>query len=483
MRKILISQIGCERNPFEALVSFGGGSEYPVIVTDPFSQEDEKRLEWYFEHYCKCHPDEKAEAEKAEKTAQSISDYGEHLFEQIFIRDPKIYAEYKHCKDRKEPLKFEIAGDPQFHALHWETLKEPDPLCKPCALSAQMVRKNLEPQSGRAEIEKPPSVINLLIVTARRAARKEINTRSVTLPVVKKLRQSRVRVNIRILRPGTFDALRNHLADKGRGHYHIIHLDMHGSVLTYEDLQKGFQADPSGMSGYGGPAVRYYEDSRAFLFMESTGKNSSYDPVAAEKLAELLNGYQIPVAVLNACQSAGHTGKDGISLGACLIKAGVQTVLGIGYSMMADGATLMMTHLYEKLFDKKSLSKGILAREELYYNRKRKVCRYQTFLELEDWMLPIVWENREVNLTVRELTPDESRIYFERKAGAYPFPKTDYDFAERDYDIQETERRILSCNLLFGVWTGGCRKNRSASASRCMVAGNRVCGSGFLFQL
>ncbi len=41
-------------NPGDALnaaISFDGGEEFPVRVTDPFSKQEEERLAWYFEDH------------------------------------------------------------------------------------------------------------------------------------------------------------------------------------------------------------------------------------------------------------------------------------------------------------------------------------------------------------------------------------------------------------------------------------------------
>lgn len=74
--------------------------------------------------------------------------YGEKLFEQVFA-DRDAYARYKEgLQAGVESLRFEIAGSPDFHRLHWEALKDPA-LPKAFALDALMVRKDLRPQSVR----------------------------------------------------------------------------------------------------------------------------------------------------------------------------------------------------------------------------------------------------------------------------------------------------------------------------------------------
>jgi hypothetical protein len=48
--KIIITQTGQTDNSFTANLQFGDRSTlYPCTVQDPFNEEEEKQLEWYFE--------------------------------------------------------------------------------------------------------------------------------------------------------------------------------------------------------------------------------------------------------------------------------------------------------------------------------------------------------------------------------------------------------------------------------------------------
>src|SRR2546425_9089749 len=145
-----------------AIVSFNNGPEYPVTINDPFKDKEEQELEWYFEEHLEFPFTKKVRARNA---AASITTYGEALFKQVF-GDPDIYAEYRGLlKTGLHDLQIQFAGTPKFHALHWESIKDPK-LSQPLALQAPMVRKNLKPQAVPASM-RPSPTINLLIVTAR----------------------------------------------------------------------------------------------------------------------------------------------------------------------------------------------------------------------------------------------------------------------------------------------------------------------------
>lgn len=70
-------------NPGDALnaaISFDGGEEFPVRVTDPFSKQEEERLAWYFEDHLRL---PFANQVTAGDAAASVTKYGESLFTQL----------------------------------------------------------------------------------------------------------------------------------------------------------------------------------------------------------------------------------------------------------------------------------------------------------------------------------------------------------------------------------------------------------------
>ena len=125
-----------------AIVSFNNGPEYPIVITNPFEDQQEQELEWYFEEHLEFPFTKKVRAQNA---AASIKTYGEELFKQVF-GDPDIYAEYRTLlKTGLSDLHIEIAGSPKFHSLHWESIKDPK-FAQPLALQAAMF------QIGRAHV-------------------------------------------------------------------------------------------------------------------------------------------------------------------------------------------------------------------------------------------------------------------------------------------------------------------------------------------
>src|ERR1051326_7848889 len=228
---------------WRAVVRFNHGAEHSITVSDPFSEEEEHELAWFFEEHLEFPFTKKVRAQQA---ARSIPTYGEKLFDQVFQQNAKVLVAYSNIRQTGfNDVQIEIEGTPKFHALHWEALKDPE-VRDPLALQATMVRKNLVPSAIKSQVRSSPT-INLLIVVARPSGTRDVGYRTISRPLVEALRQTNIPIRIEILRPGTYRALENHLrqttARQGEGYYHVVHFDVHGAVLSHAHLQQGRQAN------------------------------------------------------------------------------------------------------------------------------------------------------------------------------------------------------------------------------------------------
>jgi tetratricopeptide (TPR) repeat protein len=455
-------QEGAAAGPNATLV-FDDEEGYPLTIADPFSEQQEKLLAWYFEERF-CSPF--SGQEKAQRAADSIGAYGETLFEQVFA-DPRAHARYQQALQAGvETLTFEIVGSPDFHQLHWEALKDPH-LRQPLALQAPLVRKNLLPQAAPFTSRAWPT-INVLIVTARPGQARNVGYRTISRPLAWALRQADPPVQIKILRPGTYGALVSHLEDvrarHGAGYYHVIHLDVHGALLTLGQLLHGRATDhPLFQARYERDDIAPYEGRRAFVFLEGAQQGLA-DPVGVEELANLLITHRTPIAILNACQSGTKVGATEAGLGSRLAQAGVPTVLAMGYTMTVSAAELVFNTLYERLFAGRPLSAAVRRVRMELYNRKERRVGFDQTLNLEDWLLPVVYQNREQPLEMRDFTSEEGAAYYGGRTRRYREPQTRYGFVGRDLDVLEMEKRLLGRapetgrNLLLLRGIGGAGK-------------------------
>ena len=441
-------------------------SRYDITVRDPFDGRQEEDLAFYFEEWIRFPFDEQVRAQRA---AASVKDYGERLFDDVFA-SRRAYSDYQRvCAEGLSELRIEIEGaSPAFQALHWEALKDPDG-ARPLAVECVFTRRRFQ-ERGLPVGLKPSSEINLLVVTARPDEEDDVGYRTISRPLIEAIERGRLRVNVELLRPGTFAALSEHLERKA-GFYHIVHFDAHGGLMSYAQYEQylagGKQDRYTFQARRGRADMERYAGEKSFLFFEGASKGEA-DPVEAQELADLLANKGIPICILNACQSGMQVNSvlpDGemreTSLGSRLMAAGVQTVVAMGYSVTVSAAALMMEKLYGALFEERGVPEAIrLGRKELHEEKNRRAY-FNQVVELEDWLLPVVYVNGEVDLRLRDLDFDEEDAYYERLnelASRYEFGQPQYGFIGRDLEILKIEKALLSHNVLLLRGMGGTGK-------------------------
>ena len=475
MTRITIRQTAELNDSPNATLSFAQGGGYPITVRNPFTEAEEERLAWYFEEHLRFPFIKQVIAEQA---AQSVTAYGEALFDQLFKAEGDIYVAYQRASQSGlQRLHFEIIGTPAFHQLHWEALREPGR--DPFVLHAPMIRRGEDPIRTTINVVERPG-INVLLVTARPHGRRDVGYRTISRPLIEGLRRVNIPVQVDLVRPGSYRTLVEHLRQtqqrQGVGHYQIIHFDLHGAVLPFKAL-----ADIEGVSPhtyrvqlkdrYGrrdltdlpaGEAAAL----KAFLFFEADRENT-LDAAEADELAQLLREYQIPIALLNACQSGKQIGESETSLGSRLLQAGVQTVIAMGYSVTVSGAALMMQTLYRSLLERQDLLIALQEARLALRNEPQRRAYFNQQIRLEDWLLPVVYQpGGEVptRLPLRPETLPEQGERLSREQTRYQAPEPTYGFVGRDVDILEIEKRLLSQsegkarNLLLVRGLGGAGK-------------------------
>jgi hypothetical protein len=220
---------------------------------------------------------------------------------------------------------------------------------------------------------------------------------------------------------------------------------------------------------YGRGQIAKYDGVKAFVAMEGDEEGVA-DLVEATELANLLTGKRIPVCILNACQSGKQLGAEAVlavgqaedyretSLGSRLMAAGMQMVVAMGYSVTVTAAKVMMAQVYQDLFRGKGLEEAIrLGRFELF-NRKDRRAYFNQTIDLEDWLLPVVYGNRTVDFNLRELSPQEEEAYFEAVGQEFKFVQPEYEFVGRDLDILRIEKALVRQNMLLLQGMGGTGK-------------------------
>jgi tetratricopeptide (TPR) repeat protein len=422
---------------FSVRVSFGDASEYEVAVTDPAEPGEEDLLAWYFEEHLR-YPFLDKDLEVG--AVARITAYGQKLFAQVFGRD--AYVDYRRLRDRGfDGCRIEVSGPAGLHRLHWEALADPD-LPTPLAVRLPVTRR----VTGVGSKFNPPGdrpTLNVLVVTARPDGPEDVGYRTVSRPLLDAVRVARLPVRVDLVRPGTWEALQAHLGavkeERGSGWYQVIHFDLHGAFEDYPALEKGRKAERL-LFGPGG--VKPFEGRLGFLFFE-TAETGKAAPVPAEQVAALLAEYRVPVAVLNACQSAMQTA-DEAGLAQRLAEAGVPVALGMAYSVTVSAAERAMPVLYERIAAGAELTAAVrAARRELFDHPARRAY-FDQQLELADWMLPVMFAQQPLQLRLRPMDDAEQAAFYGRAAATVNEPVTEYGFVGRDLDIQAIEHQLLA---------------------------------------
>lgn len=321
-------------------------------------------------------------------------------------------------------------------------------------------------------------MLNLLIVTARPDEENDIGYRTISRPIVEAIRDAKLRVNVEIVRPGTYEAFVRQLESKPEGFYHVVHFDLHGGLMKFEQFQTYLTQEKdyslgkyTFQRGYGLKELPKYPGVKAFLFFEADEAGRSI-PVSADELTARLQGRGIPVCILNACQSGkqvqpstatSESEKPSIderetSLGARLMDAGMQMVIAMGYTVTVDAAKLLMQQVYEQLFAGKALPEAVrMGRRELF-NRKKRRVEFNQQVDLEDWLLPVVYGNQAIDFRLREMTSEEKSIHDRKRGTAYRFRGANYGFVGRDLEILKLEKTLLRSGVVLIQGMGGTGK-------------------------
>ena len=422
---------------FAARVAFDDDAEYDVLVRDPAGSGTEDLLAWYFEQHLRF---PFLDLDKEREAVRQLARYGQDLFGQVLGGEAS--HDYRTLRERAfDGCRLEITGSAAFHRLHWEALRDPK-IEAPLAVRLPVTRRVGQLES---KFQLPPerATLNILVVTARPFGKGDVGYRTISRPLLDAMRQTRLPVTIDLVRPGTWDALREHLQSVTDQHqsgwYQVIHFDLHGGFSQFAELdqmrQQGrllFQVGPA--EPFGG--------SRPFLFFETTHEGKAV-PVAAQTVASLLEEHRIPVAVLNACQSAMQTGSEA-SLALQLVQAGVPAAVGMAYSVTVSAAVQAMPVLYGRLMQRADPVAALHAARRSLYDKRSRQAYFDQQLDLEDWVLPVAFRQRAVQLRLAPMDDAEQARFFQRQAEVGEEPATEYGFVGRDLDIQAIERRLLT---------------------------------------
>jgi hypothetical protein len=261
------------------------------------------------------------------------------------------------------------------------------------AMGAGGISRTLKVADGAGTLEVPGGKLRVLMVISRPAGASDVGYQMVARPLLERLDAVRGEVSLTVLRPPTFDALRDAVrqaADAGEP-FHVVHFDGHGAML----------GRPAGGGSIAGRPAMMADPGEGILALEKPGGGS--DHVGASKVAQVLAEGKVPVVVLNACQS-GAVGKElEASVATALLKAGCAAVVAMAYSVYAVAAAEFMAAFYESLFAGASVGQAVtVGRKRLFEHDDRPSPKGD--IPLADWLVPVHYLRKEVRFPQAKTT-------------------------------------------------------------------------------
>ena len=417
---------------FEVIRSTDMKRTAPVLLPDPAevpvkghpSRKFLPELRWYLEDYLQSPFG--AYPQLAECITETMRAWGAEIFDALFAGYARDW--YQDAKRQNfEDFRIKVTSDsPEIMSWPWETLYSGDDgwLALRCCIDRQLSSIGAPPPLKVASTQ---DEIHILYVIPRPYGEYDVSYTALAGSLMEYISEKRLPVTVDILRPPTFDQLRKSLSSRP-GYYHIVHFDGHGGYGEVVDAPPGnLYAAPEGQ----------------LVFETESGEPDSID---TRLLAQLLAEYNIPFIVMNACRSGmidSQAQDPFASVAAGLLKAGVRSVVAMGYSLYVSGAKVFIPAFYERLFSTGKVSEAVRAGRGEMRRRSARDCMVGT-LPLQDWVVPVLYQQ----MTSESAVLAKLRSAEASGEKASPLPEGarvdgDYGFIGRGGDIQRLERAVL----------------------------------------
>jgi CHAT domain len=367
-----------------------GKSLPPVEIASPYQFPVEGRpdrlmhdLRWYLERFLDYPfpPD----TERAEHVLDALRAWGTQAFNALFDRP--------HAADWRASLTLlqVRADDPHVLSWPWEALYDPG-VGGYLAHRLHLERRLSGIPDPLPVADLPNDRVNILMVVCR-PYEHDMRYRSIARPLIEMIQSKNLPARVDVLRPPTFDHLREHL-HQHPGYYHVLHFDGHG---TY--VRRGSRSSSDQFQARGGS-----------LIFES--ENGEPDARSARDLSALLHEYAVPAVVVNASHSAtlDDQAEDAFAtVATALIKGGVRSVVAMAYSPYISGMQVFLQAFYRRLFETGSVAEGVRAgRNKMLANQERMSVRGP--YTLQDWLEPVLYQHEPIEFDFVRHASSEARI-------------------------------------------------------------------------
>jgi tetratricopeptide (TPR) repeat protein len=353
----------------------------PVELAWPLTRDELDELRWYLEDYLRAPFG--VYGERGPTVAGQLPGWGQAVFSAVFGTGAarEAYGAFRARAARPGAGEIVVrSAVPGWLGLPWELLCEPEG-STPVALAGIGVSRRL-PTQPTNRFDVAGERLRVLMVISRPHGERDVGYRMIARPLLERLDAVRGQVDLVVLRPPTLDMLARVLreAREAGNPFQVVHFDGHGALTGHRSLM-------------GTPLTFTEPDSSGVLVFEKPGGGS--DAVEAERIAQVLAEAQVPVVVLNACQS-GAVGKElEAAVATRLLAGGASAVVAMAYSVYAVAAAEFMAAFYEQLFAGHTVAHAVRAGRARMAQRPGRPSP-KGELPLADWLIPVHYWRREV---------------------------------------------------------------------------------------
>lgn len=340
----------------------------PFPLQLPLDDKILAELRWYLEQYTRwpVGPD----VERAERIKAQLLGWGSDLFNAVFAAPDaaRVWTQFRlHDPDRPRLVTLDCTA-PDVLRLPWELLADEETHLS--MLDIGFRRRLHKAQAAPTRAFDLP--VRILMVVARpeddRVAFIDPRASSQALLAAVEPLGPEV-ATVEFLPTGTLAALDARLADK-RNPVHVVHFDGHG----------------------------VYDQRKGLGYLVFEGAKGDADLVDADKLGALLARSDIPLMVLDACQSAhGDAENPFTSVAPRLIQAGIGSVAAMQYSVLVPASKRFFAAFYQSLVEGATIGQAMDAgRRALLRDEFRFMLHHPDGsdrpIALRDWFLPALYQ-------------------------------------------------------------------------------------------
>lgn len=445
-------------------------------------------IRWYIERYYQWPTG--VFKERAGKTEQALPEWGQALYAAALggqsAREP--LAEWQRASgsrrfsvqvdfeppegtdDEEAAVVREAASD--LLALPWEILHDGTGYLSQGGQPVRVRRRLPNRQrTVAAEAELP---IRVLLLSPRPEIDEAGNAvgyldhRSSALPLVQAMENLGELVQLDILAPPTFPALKEGLqrakADEEHGPYDIVHFDGHGVYDRKVGLGALCFEDPCDSHKLGQRLMQL---------------------VHADELAAELRHFGVPLVYLDACQTAQTQANPQASVAARLLEEGVDSVVAMSHTVLVETARRFVEAFYRSLAEGQRVGDAMLAGQAaLYGDPFRFKIMGAGDLKLQDWFVPVLFQDAaDPQLFTVKVGQAATRLAAQRRAlalGRLPEPP-DHTFVGRSRMLLRVERLLAEEPYVVIRGSGGLGKTTLAvELARWLVRSGRFGRAAFV---